>query len=174
MFSSNRKCQYCGQEINRDAFVCQFCGRAQPPRPAKTSTQTQQRQLPLKTRLVLIAAGAWVLLSMGVNWWKSVPSTFQERPKAKLEVYGKRGPRGLELVNHEKESLSGCVITLQNDWRAMIQTFKAGEIRLVPWSDFRSRGGGDMPTIEGERARYAAVNCDSHRDTRRGAALALR
>ena len=83
-------------------------------------------------------------------------------------------PRGLELVNHEKEPLSGCVITLQNDWPAMIQTFKPAEIRLVPWSDFRSRGGNDMPVTEGERARYATVNCDSHRDTRRGAALAVR
>ena len=56
----------------------------------------------------------------------------------------------------------------------MIQTFKPAEIRLLSWSDFKSRGGTDMAAIEGERARYAVVNCASHRDTRRGAALAFR
>ena len=175
MLSSKKKCSYCGQEIARDVFVCQYCSRAQAQTPPRAAPRARQKlQVPLRVRLMLIAAAAWVLLSMGASWWKSVPATFVEGPKAKLEVFGRREARGLELVNHETEPLAGCVIRLQNDWRAMIQTLKPEEVRLVTWSDFKSRGGNEMPAIEGERARYASVNCDSHRDTRRGAALAFR
>jgi RNA polymerase subunit RPABC4/transcription elongation factor Spt4 len=173
---SKKTCDHCGQDINRDAFVCQYCGRAQAPKPAAPPRQVgTRRQLPLRTRLVLIAAAAYVLLTMVANWWRSAgPVSPLEPARTKLEVYGRRGSSGFELVNHETEPLSACVVTLQNEWRAMIQTFKPEEVRSLTWSEFKSRGGADMPALEGQRARSATVRCDSHHDTRRDAALAFR
>jgi hypothetical protein len=173
MWTSNKACDYCGQDINRDAFVCQYCGRAQAPKPA-ASRQAPRREMPLRMRVVLIAAAAWVLLTMVANWWRAAAPVAEAPPKTKLEVYGRRGPSGFELVNHEAEPLSACVVTLQNDWRAMIQTFKPEEVRLLTWSAFTGRSGTEMPATEGQRTRSATVRCDSHRDTRRDAALAFR
>jgi hypothetical protein len=173
MLTSKKKCDHCGQEIARDVFVCQYCGRAQAPRPAAAGP-VPGRKLPLRMQLVLAAAAGWILLTMFANWRRSATPTFVERPKARLEVYGRRGALGVELVNHERETVAGCVVTLQDDWRAMIQTLQPKEVRRLTWSEFKSRTGAELPPLEGEHARYATVNCDSHRDTRRGAALAFR
>jgi hypothetical protein len=170
---SKKQCDYCRQEIAREVFVCRYCGQAQAPTPAAARSAPPGKPR-LRTLLVLVAATAWVFLTMFASWWRSATPTRVERPKARLEVFGRRGARGIELVNHETEPLAGCVITVQDEWRAMIQTFKPGEVRRLTWEEFTSRTGAELPSIEGEHSRYATVACDSHRDTRRAVTLTFR
>lgn len=171
--AANRKCDHCGQEVPRDSRICPYCGRAQVTTPIVPRAPRTAQSLRNASKLLLAAAAAAVVMTMFAQRFGSSTSMV-ERPQARLEIYGRSGPRGLELVNHEPDALSACVIKLQGDWRAMIQTLQPKEVRLVTWAEFRGPAGQEMPSPAGERARYATVTCDSHREKRRAAALAFR
>ena len=137
-------CSFCGQEIPRDSLTCRFCSH--PQAAARSGRASQKISYSHRGSLAVLAAVAAV---------------------------------SMLITNRESEPLSGCEITLtegsrSNAWSAAIPKLAPAESATVTWSEFRNTGGSEMPVDVGMKARYATVKCESHKDTRKGAAIAFR
>jgi hypothetical protein len=165
-----KKCSYCAQEIAKDASVCRYCNRSQPA--ARVSPAPRTLGAANTGRLVVLVAVAMVAMMAWAQ--KRTTSTFQNRALTALAVSGTRYSAGVVLTNRETEPLAGCVIRVSNQWSAPLERLGPKETITVTWSQFRTDGGAELPAHIGEHARYATVKCDSHKGTRKGAALAFR
>ena len=169
-----KKCSFCAQEIPSNAVLCMFCNHAQPaPRLGQTRRSVGPKNL---GRLFVLAAFAGVAAMSLVTRWQ--PSTFENRAKKSLAISGDRTVSGMVITNGEPEPLSGCVVRVgrtggSSDWMATVERLAARETQILPWTQFRNAPGSDMPSI-GPNARYATITCESHKDTRKGAAIAFR
>ena len=171
-----KKCSFCAQEIQSDANVCMFCNRAQP---ARFRPPLQKRSYSNMGRLVALVAGGTVAMMVWATSSKRQPAIFEQRSQKTLEVSGARHARGIDIINREAEPLTECVISLSdrgrsNEWTAVIQKLAPMQRETVTWAQFRRADGSEMPAYIGETTRYATVKCESHKDTRKGAALPFR
>ena len=165
-----KKCSYCAQEIATDAGVCRYCNRSQPaPRVSPASRKLGAANT---GRLVVLVAVATVAMMAWAQRWQ--PTTFRTPVLKPLAVSGTRYSAGIMIMNRETEPLAGCVMRVSNEWTATIPKLAPMERTTVTWGQFRNAGGNEIPVYIGETARYATVKCDSHKGTRKGAALAFR
>ena len=170
-----KKCSFCAQEIPSDAVLCLFCNHAQPaPRMGHSRRSVGPANL---GRLVVLAAFAAVAAVSWVTKWQS--STFENRPKKSLAVAGGRTVSGIVITNRETEPLSDCVVRVgppggSIEWMAAVERLAARETQILTWTQFRNASGSEMPASIAQSVRYATVTCESHKDTRKGAAIALR
>ena len=170
-----KKCSFCAQEIPSDAVACRYCNRAQPaPRMGNGRRSVSPMGM---GRLAVLAAFAAVAVTSWVTRWQ--PSTFEHRAKKTLAVSGGRTVSGMVITNREPEPLSDCVVRVgppggSSEWMATVERLAARETQILTWTQFRNATGSEMPVSIGQSARYASMTCQSHRETRKGAAIAFR
>jgi hypothetical protein len=172
-----KKCSFCGQEIPRDSLTCRFCNH--PQAAARSGRAPQKISYSHRGSFAVLAAVAAVTMMTMVQRCQPGNGTFENRTNRSLAVSGARDPRGMVITNRESEPLSECVITItqggrSNEWRAVVPKLAPAESATLTWSEFRKTGGSEMPAGVGTNARYATVRCESHKDTRKGAAIAFR